>query len=120
MRGAYLMSSDTNDKPVLSEIDQDPQHKWHKNYTRLMPYYYVNHKAKFVNHKEGPEEKLVRVRKVTKTRDNLILEIAEKDNTRKKKQKITQKENLTINWNELEEINLTTLKTSDWTLLFIK
>ena len=118
------MSSDTNDSPVISDIDnantQESQQKWHKNFTRLMPYYYVNHKAKFSNNKEGSEEKLVRVRKVTKTRKSLVLEIAEKDNSRKKKQKITQKEILTIGWNELEEINLTTLKTNQWTLQFIK
>ena len=115
------MSSDTNDSPVISEIDnQDPQQKWHKNYTRLMPYYYVNHKAKFTLNKEGSTEKLVRVRRVTKTRNSLVLEIAEKDNSRKKKQKITQKEILTVGWEEIEEINLTTLKTSEWTLQFIK
>ena len=115
------MSSDTNDSPVISEIDnQDPQQKWHKNYTRLMPYYYVNHKAKFTLNKEGSIEKLVRVRRVTKTRNSLVLEIAEKDNSRKKKQKITQKEILTVVWEDLEEINLTTLKTSEWTLQFIK
>ena len=114
------MSSDANDSPVISEIENQDSQKWHKNYTRLMPYYYVNHKAKYILHKSEPEEKLVRVRKVTKTRESLILEIAEKDNSRKKKQKITQKEILTIPWNELEEINLTTLKTNDWTLQFIK
>ena len=116
------MSSDTNDSPVISEINenQESQQKWHKNYTRLMPYYYVNHKAKFTNTKEGLEEKLVRVRKVTKTRDALVLEIAEKDNSRKKKQKITQKEILTIGWDDLEEINLTTLKTTEWILNFVK
>ncbi len=116
------MSSESNDSPMISEIDnnQDSQQKWHKNYTRLMPYYYVNHKAKFTNIKEGLDEKLVRVRKVTKTKDALILEIAEKDNSRKKKQKITQKENLTIGWDELEEINLTTLKSTEWILNFVK
>lgn len=112
------MSSDTNETPVLSEIDA--QQKWHKNYTRLMPYYYVNHKAKFILNKEGADEKLVRVRKVTKTREALILEIAEKDNSRKKKQKITQKELLKSPWSDFEEIGLTTLKTTEWTLLFIK
>ena len=110
------MSSDANDSPVLSEIDA--QQKWHKNYTRLMPYYYVNHKAKYT--KRDEPEKLVRVRKVTKTRDALVLEIAEKDNSKKKKQKITQKEIITTPWSDFEEIGLTTLKTSDWALVFIK
>ncbi len=114
------MSSDTNDSLLSPDIDdQDSLQKWHKNYTRLMPYYYVNHKAKY-SLANGSQEKLVRVRKVTKTRGSLILEIAEKDNTRKKKQKITQKEILTIPWNDLEEINLTTLKTNEWILQFIK
>ena len=115
------MSSDTNDSAIISDLDNQntAQQKWHKNFTRLMPYYYVNHKAKYSTNKEG-SEKLVRVRKVTKTRKSLVLEIAEKDNSRKKKQKITQKEILTIGWDELEEINLTTLKTNGWTLQFIK
>ena len=115
------MSSDTNDSPLHSEIDNQPsQQKWHKNYTRLMPYYYVNHKAKLIYNKDDLEEKLVRVRKVTKTRESLVLEIAEKDNSRKKKQKITQKETLTVNWSDFEEIGLSTLKTTEWTLVFIK
>ena len=115
------MSSDTNNTLIHSEIDnKETRQKWHKNYTRLMPYYYVNHKAKLILNKEESEEKLVRVRKVTKTRESLVLEIAEKDNSRKKKQKITQKETLKVSWEEFEEIGLSTLKTTEWTLVFIK
>lgn len=104
------MSSNTADDPNVS-------HRWHKNYTRLMPYYYVNHKARF---KMGDKEKIVRVRKVIKTKKNLFLEFAEKDNTRKKKQKITNLEQIEIAWEDIEEISLTTLKSGSVSFHFIK
>ena len=111
------MSSDTDESNIPSDIEEEK--KWHKNYTRLMPYYYVNHKAKLVSNSDSAE-RLVRVRKVVKTRESLNLEIAEKDNSRKKKQKILNKEMLIVAWDDLEEINLNTLKTTEWTLQFIK
>ena len=46
--------------------------KWHKNYTRLMPYYYVNHKAKLVYTTNPNEEKQVRIRKIVKSASDLV------------------------------------------------
>ena len=111
------MSSDTNDSPVISEIDnQDPQQKWHKNYTRLMPYYYVNHKAKFTLNKEGSIEKLVRVRRVTKTRNSLVLEIAEKDNSRKTKNYTERNSNCRMGRFRRNKFNYTQNKRMDITI----
>ena len=66
------------------------------------------------------DEKIVRVRKVIKTKESLYLEFAEKDKTRKKKQKITNLEHMEIAWEDLEEISLTTLKSATASFHFIK
>ena len=98
--------------------------KWHKNYTRLMPYYYVNHKAKLVYTTNPNEEKQVRIRKIVKSASDLVLEVVEKvenqDNTEKKNRKRLKEETLTISWVELEEISFQVLKSSKWKLNFIR
>ena len=100
--------------------------KWHKNYTRLMPYYYVNKKAKLVYENEEDEEKLVRVRKVIKSLKEVIIEVAEKIDPNKvnKEGKSSRKRllesSLRSGWDEIEEISYQTIKTSDWTLIFIR
>lgn len=112
------MSSDSiEDSNVANNLDSQ---KWHKNYTRLMPYYYVNHKAKLKENGKKEEEKIVRVRKVVKNKTSLNLEVAEKDNARKRKQKILNKQNIIIPWEEIEEISLNLIKSRKWTLTFIK
>lgn len=98
--------------------------KWHKNYTRLMPYYYVNHKAKLV-YTGSKEEKLVRVRKIIKSINDLVLEVVEKvenspQNGEKKTRKRLKEETLKISWDELEEISFQVLKSRKWTLEFIR
>ena len=99
--------------------------KWHKNYTRLMPYYYVNHKAKLIYSVNPTEEKLVRVRKIIKTLDELVIELVEKvDNVPKKGEKKSRKrlreETLKVEWEDLEEISFQILKSSKWSLVFIR
>ena len=99
--------------------------KWHKNYTRLMPYYYVNHKAKLVYRANPNEEKQVRVRKIIKSLDDLVLEVVEKvehipENGGKKSRKRLKEETLKIAWDDLEEISFQVLKTNKWTLNFIR
>ena len=99
--------------------------KWHKNYTRLMPYYYVNHKAKLIYAVNPEEEKLVRVRKIVKTVNELVLELVEKvENVPKKGEKKSRKrlreETLKIAWDDLEEISFQNLKSSKWSLVFLR
>lgn len=99
--------------------------KWHKNYTRLMPYYYVNHKAKLIYAVNPTEEKLVRVRKIIKTVDELVLELVEKienlpSKGEKKSRKRLREETLKIAWDDLEEISFQILKSNKWSLVFIR
>lgn len=98
--------------------------KWHRNYTRLMPYYYVNHKAKLV-YPGDDTEKTVRIRKIIKSVDDLVLEVVEKVDSNsqtgeKKTRKRLREETLKISWDELEEISFQILKSSKWTLNFIR
>ena len=106
-------------------LTEQVPNRWHKNYTRLMPYYYVNKKAKLITKEK--EEKNVRVRKVIKTKSDLIIEIAEKidPNLRKeagekKSRKKLKESSLTIKWDDLLEISYQTIKTTNWTLEFIR
>lgn len=98
--------------------------RWHKNYTRLMPYYYVNHKAKLVYSNNPDEEKQVRVRKIVKTPVDLVLEVVEKiensDNGEKKTRKRLKEESLKISWDDLEEISFQVLKSKKWKLNFLR
>ena len=99
--------------------------KWHKNYTRLMPYYYVNHKAKLIYATNPSEEKQVRVRKIIKSINDLVLEVVEKIDTthqggEKKTRKRLREETLKISWDDLEEISFQTLKSTKWKLVFIR
>ena len=99
--------------------------KWHRNYTRLMPYYYVNHKAKLIYAVNPSEERQVRVRKIIKTVKELVIELVEKiDNNsgdgEKRTRKRLKEETLKISWDELEEISFQLLKSSKWTLNFIR
>lgn len=99
------------------------ERKWHKNYTRLMPYYYTNHKAKLVYHNNPALERQVKVRKIIKSVDNLVLEVVEKiDPTtgEKKSRKRLKEETLKISWDELEEISFQVLKSSKWSLNFLR
>lgn len=99
------------------------ERKWHKNYTRLMPYYYVNHKAKLSMNNNPTLERQVKVRKIIKSIDNLVLEVVEKiDPTtgEKKSRKRLKEETLKISWDELEEISFQVLKSSKWTLNFLR
>lgn len=98
--------------------------KWPRNYTRLMPYYYVNHKAKLV-YPGTDEEKMVRVRKIIKSVDNLVLEVVEKVDANsqpgaKKSRKRLREDTLKISWDDLEEISFQILKSNKWTLNFIR
>ena len=114
-----MSSGSSSDSELVNNTTESP--KWHKNYSRLMPYYYVNHKARFTEHdSDDSDEKIVRVRKVIKSKATLNLEVAEKDNTRKKKQKITNLQNISIPWNDIEEISLNTIKSKKYTFQFIK
>ena len=109
--------------------------RWHKNYTRLMPYYYVNKKAKLTDKtkENNSEERLVRVRKVIKSSKELIIEVAEKiDQTQNKevkskgkskgnsRRKRLKESSLTCGWDELKEISYQAIKTDKWELTFIR
>ena len=98
--------------------------RWHKNFTRLMPYYYVNHKAKLVYNTNPDEEKQVRVRKIVKSPNDLVLEVVEKveasENGEKKTRKRLKEETLKISWDELEEISFQVLKSKKWKLNFLR
>lgn len=99
------------------------ERKWHKNYTRLMPYYYTNHKAKLVFHNNPTVERQVKVRKIIKSVDNLVLEVVEKidpNNGEKKSRKRLKEETLKISWDELEEISFQVLKSTKWSLNFLR
>ena len=104
--------------------------RWHKNYTRLMPYYYVNKKAKLIffgKDKVEKVEKVVRVRKIIKSTKELVIEVAEKIDKKKGKTKVKGKKRkrliestLTTTWDELEEISYQLIKASRWSLSFIR
>jgi len=99
--------------------------KWHKNYSRLMPYYYVNHKAKLLfKNLDESEARLVRIRKIVKSTKELIVEVVEKIDVLKAEEKTSRKklseETLKVLWEEIEEISFQTLKTNKWTLVFVR
>ena len=90
-----------------------------------MPYYYVNHKAKLIYAIDPDVERQVRVRKIIKRREELVLELVEKiDNStvkgEKKSRKRLKEETLKIDWDDLEEISFQLLKSNKWSLVFLR
>ena len=90
-----------------------------------MPYYYVNHKATLSYAVNPTEEKQIRVRKIIKTLNELVIELVEKSDPssskgEKKVRKRMKEETLKIEWDDLEEISFQVLKSSKWTLNFIR
>ncbi|MFV2015437.1 MAG: hypothetical protein ACC656_08430 [Candidatus Heimdallarchaeota archaeon] len=111
---------------MASQQSESSSNKWHKNYTRLMPYYYVNKKAKLTSSDIG--EKIVRVRKVIKSKKELIIEVAEKIDQEKdlkakgskNRRKRLVESSLTASWDDLEEISYQAIKTNRWSLSFLR
>lgn len=116
--------NDLRDQKKGSKIIIKDSKKWHKNFTRLMPYYYVNKKAKFTDYHLNTD-KLVRVRKIIKSSKELVIEIAEKIDPKKRSSNINSRKkikesSLIVTWDDLLEISYQSIKTTNWSLEFIR
>lgn len=118
MIGGIRMSTESMPEPTYMPKNSSSKPKWPRNYSRVMPYYYVNHRARLRT--ANGEEKTVRVRQMYKNVDELVIEVVEKERTKRKgKIKTKSEETLTADWDSLEEISLKCLSTPKWRLQFL-